>query len=47
MREFLKQMKDYDVIALQEIFALGNRRQQQIINYARSVGFHFHTQSVR
>jgi hypothetical protein len=47
MREFMKRMKDYDVIALQEIFALGNWRQKQLIDYAQSIGFHFHVRSVR
>ena len=43
----MKKMRDYDIIALQEIFALGNTRQNQIINYAKEIGFHFHTRSFR
>jgi len=41
MKEFLNVMHNYDVIALQEIFALGNFRPNRIIAHAKSLGFHF------
>jgi len=46
LEEFLKVMQQYDIIALQEIFNLGNVRPQKLIAHAKKVGFNFYTRSV-
>jgi len=39
LEEFKKRMNKYDIIALQEVFALGTSRQHRLINFARQQGF--------
>lgn len=42
---FFQHLANYDIIALQEIFALGNSRQRKMINMAARHGFYYHTRS--
>jgi len=37
--EFKKRISSFDIVALQEVFGLGNTRQQRMINHARQQGF--------
>jgi sphingomyelin phosphodiesterase len=46
-REFLKEIDQFDVIALQELFPLGNTRPSYLVKYAHKLGFHWHARSVR
>lgn len=41
LHEFLKYVDKYDVLALQEVFALGNSRQKRLINYAKKKGYFY------
>jgi len=45
LSEFEQFLPDYDIIALQEIFTLGNSRQRRLINTAARHGFYFYTRS--
>lgn len=40
LHEFIKLLPEYDIICLQEVFALGNRRQDKLVEAARRQGFH-------
>lgn len=46
LAHFTQIMQNYDVIALQEVFSLGNTRQKRLINAARAHGFAYHYKSV-
>lgn len=41
LNEFLNYIDNYDVLALQEVFALGNSRQNRLIKYAQKRGFFY------
>eukprot|EP01130_Rhizamoeba_saxonica_P015562 TRINITY_DN7022_c0_g1_i1.p1 TRINITY_DN7022_c0_g1~~TRINITY_DN7022_c0_g1_i1.p1 ORF type:complete len:393 (-),score=64.43 TRINITY_DN7022_c0_g1_i1:76-1254(-) len=43
--EFYKVISDFDVIALQEIFTLGNSRPARLIKKAKTLGFNYYVQS--
>lgn len=47
LNEFEKVLakNEFDIIALQEIFALGNSRQRRLINMAAKHGFYYYTRS--
>jgi hypothetical protein len=40
LHEFIKLLPEYDVVCLQEVFALGSRRQDNLVKAARQQGFH-------
>uniref|UniRef100_A0A6B2L9E7 sphingomyelin phosphodiesterase n=1 Tax=Arcella intermedia TaxID=1963864 RepID=A0A6B2L9E7_9EUKA len=43
---FLEKLNNYSVVALQELFSLGNTRQQRLISYAKDHGFPYHLKSI-
>jgi len=45
LREFAKIMQNFDVICLQEMFGLLNKRKHKLINFAKKNGFLYHTDS--
>jgi hypothetical protein len=42
LREILRHLQDYDVVALQELFSFGTRRKEWFIRESERLGFKFH-----
>ena len=42
---FLKEIENFDIVCLQEIFSLGNIRQRKLIRFCEQNGFPFHVRS--
>jgi endonuclease/exonuclease/phosphatase family metal-dependent hydrolase len=42
LEEFIKVIKDFDIIGLQEMFSTFSSRQQQLIDAAMTIGFKYH-----